>query len=799
MHFFTKPFTSVLTLLVLIFFSTVLSAQQNNIIKGIVKNTSGVPLSGAGISVGSIQKTAVTDQQGTFEIKGVPNGTHKLKITYVGYVETTIIIQVPSKDSQTLNVSLQENKNDLSGITVSGRTKAQEVNRQAYNVTAIDATKLYNTTLDISGALDRVAGVRVRESGGVGSNFNVSLNGFSGRHVRYFIDGIPMDNFGSSFQVNNIPINIAERVEVYKGVVPIWLGSDALGGAINIVTGNRHRNYVDASYSYGSFNTHRSVINGAATSDNGFTVQLSAFQNYSDNDYKINLRTLLQNNMEPALRSATVRRFNDVYHNETLIGNVGFVGKSWADNFLLGMTLGQNYKEIQNAATPIAVYGQLHRRGNIVMPSLKYKKADLIPGLDVTINANYNLGYETTIDTAKAKYDWDGIRDPKVSMGETENGQHIKYNNNNGLATAMVSYKLTEHQGIAINNVFSTFNRKQDNLLFPDLNAQNVPKRMDKNVLGFGYSYDVDNKWSINVFGKHILLKSVVNSFSQKNSDSKLGYGTALAYYIAPNLQLKGSYELTNRMPEANEIFGNLETEAGNPLLKPEKSDNFNLGVIYGFKVNEINRFSITANAIYRNSKDFIFSRLVGGTSPRREYSISDNRDGVRTTGFDSEIRYSYKNWLSAGATVTYQMLRNLQKRDFNPNTNDYYPTESLVYLDQMPNIPYFFGNADVSGSFRNVFAKGNNLTVGYNLLFVNRFWLDWPSFGTATSEYKNSIPTQLSHDLNFVYSLKNGRYNVSLEVRNLADKPVFDNFALQKPGRGYYLNFRYFINSTKQ
>jgi len=70
------------------------------------------------------------------------------------------------------------------------------------------------------------------------------LNGFSGNQVRFFLDGVPMDNFGSSFQINNIPINFAERVEVYKGVVPIWLGSDALGGAVNIITGNKYRNYI---------------------------------------------------------------------------------------------------------------------------------------------------------------------------------------------------------------------------------------------------------------------------------------------------------------------------------------------------------------------------------------------------------------------------------------------------------------------------------------------------------------------------------------------------------------------------
>jgi len=797
MHYFTKRFYFIIATLTCTFFSFVSKAQQNTAITGIVKSREGSPLSGAGISIKSINKSAYTAQDGTFQISGVPAGNYKLKITYVGYGETTINVTLPLKDGKALSISLEENQNDLSGITVVGRTKAQEVNRQAFNVTAIDATKLYNTTLDISSALDRVAGVRVRESGGVGSNFSLSLNGFSGNHVRFFIDGVPMDNMGSSFQINNIPINVAERIEVYKGVVPMWLGSDALGGAVNIVTGNKHRNYVDASYSYGSFNTHRSVINTAATSKSGLTLQLSAFQNYSDNDYKIQIGQLLQNNMEADRRSATVRRFHDVYHNETLIANAGFVGKPWADNFLIGVTLGQNYKEIQTAARPIAVYGQLHRRGNIVMPSIKYKKTDLIPGLDVTVNANYNLGYETTIDTAKADYDWDGIRDPKVSMGENEGGQLRNYWNNNGLATTMVSYRLSEHHSVAINNVFSTFDRKQKDVLFPDLDAKNVPKKMDKNVLGFGYSYDVNDKWSVNVFGKHILLKSVVNGEDNKNSYQKMGYGTAVAYYINPDIQIRGSYELANRIPEANEVFGNLENTEGNPSLSPEKSDNFNLGVIYGFKINDVNRFSITANAIYRNATDYIYSHLVGGTGPRRDWQTFSNRDGVRTRGLDGEIRYSYKNWLSVGGTITYQMIKNMQKHDWNPATGTYYDEESWAYLDQMPNIPYFFANGDVSASFKNIFKKGNNLTIGYNVLFVDRFWLDWPSYGNPTDEDKLSTAVQLTHDVNFVYSMKNGRYNISLEARNLADKAVFDNFALQKPGRAFYLNFRYFLNKS--
>ena len=756
-------------------------------ILGSVKTATGEALPGATVKIHKTKLGVVTDSNGFFRIANLAAGSYSVVVSAIGFKTHKKEVSLSSGIELKMSFSISEDAAQMETVNVVGRTKAQEVNRQAFNVTAIDATKLYNTTLDISGALDRVAGVRVRETGGVGSSFNVSLNGFSGRHIRYFIDGIQMDNFGSSFQINNIPINLAERVEVYKGVVPIWLGSDALGGAVNIVTGNKHRNYLDASYSYGSFNTHRSVVNAAITSKNGFTVQLNAFQNYSDNNYKTDLPQRLLANVK-GTTATSLKRFNDTYHNETMVANVGVVDKSFADNLLLGITLGKNYKEIQTGARPDAVFGQLHRRGTLIMPSLKFKKTNLIKGLDVTLNANYNFGYEKTIDTAYADYDWDGIRDPKQTMGEREGGQLSKFSNNNGLATAMASYKIAEHHSVAVNNVFSTFNRKTDNLLYPERNLMDPAKKVNKNVLGFGYSYDVERKWSANLFGKYIYQNNIIGSQNIAASAAKRGYGLAVAYFLNTNLQLRTSYELTNRMAEATEIFGDLENQEANPALKPERSDNVNLGLVYNFQFNDINRFSVTANGVYRYSADFIYNRLNNNQTK----IIADNREGVRTLGADAEVRYSYKNWLSAGTTFTYQYLQNLQQ--YEPGYNGVSP----VYLDRMPNIPYMFGNADVSASFRDVGKKGNNLTVGYNLLYVHAFWLYWPSLGGRNStDDKKIVPMQLAHDLNLVYSLKNGRYNISLEAKNITNKPLFDNFSLQKPGRGFYLNLRYFINKS--
>lgn len=751
-----------------------LAQQKPTTLKGLVY-LDREPLAGATINVGG--NKVISDDKGAYEITGLQQKTVNVEVTAVGAetLSRKLTLSIGAVNSQ--NFELRKNNRAIDEVEVLGITKVQEVNRQAYNVTAIDATKLYNTTLDISGALDKVAGIRVRESGGVGSNFNLSLNGFSGNHIRYFVDGIPMDNFGSSFQINNIPINIADRVEVYKGVVPMWLGSDALGGAINIVTADRFRNFVDASYSYGSFNTHRTVINAAATSKSGLTFQLNAFQNYSDNNYKVTVEAadIYTGAYE---RNAVVERFHDKYHNESVIAQVGLVDKPFADRLLVGVILGQNYKEIQTGARMRSVFGQWHRRGSTVMPTLKYKKTDLVKGLDVIINANYNLGKEQNIDTVNVRYDWYGTSKPNGTNGERARQLYV-YKNNEGLATANVNYRMGENHSLALSNVFSTFDRKGKDELNPTNAAYEVPQKTNKNILGLGYTYGIRDVWTTTVFGKFITQSNT--SGTQDTTHRRFGYGLASTYFVKPNLQVKGSYELTNRMPTPYEMFGDVENQEANASLRPENSHNVNLGLNYNFAAQDDHRFVVGTNLIYRYASDFIYNRLNNNQSKL----VADNREGVETWGADADARYSYKSWLTVGGSMTYQYLQNKQK--YEPN----YDNISPLYNDQMPNIPYLFGHADASVIFKDVLNKGNTLNVGYNLLYVHEFYLYWPSRGGQ----KLYVPKQLTHDLNLVYSLADSRYNIGFEAKNIGNAKVYDNFSLQKPGRAFYVNLRYFIN----
>ncbi len=776
-------------------------AQQNSEVIGILSASNNSPLASATITVQENNQKAQSDHQGRFVLKNIKYGTYNLIISAVGYRTEKQVIKINQPVVQLPKMQLQEALHAIDEVEIIGRSTVQEIQRQPFNVTAIDAKKLYNTTLDIGQALNRVSGVRLRESGGVGSNMSFSINGFSGNQVKLFLDGIPMDNFGSSFQLNNIPINFAERVEVYKGVVPVWLGGDALGGAVNIVTKNEPGKYLDASYSYGSFNTHKTTVNTGYIAKNGLTFTLSAFQNYSDNDYWVNVRAYdfeTEKYFPPQRR----KRFHDAYRNETMVFNTGFSNKKYADQLLVGITLGQNKKEIQTGNTMEDVYGGRESLGNIVQPSLKYIKRNLIyKGLDVSLNARYNFGEERSLDTVPRKFTWTGESRPKNPNNPNAPGgendlRDYRFKNNNGNMTANISYALNERHSLMINHLLTTFDRKGKDHYFPDLMLNKLPRKTTKNITGLGYRMSLLEKWDANLFMKNYnqqgkFFKQISQDVYEdvQTTTNKIGYGLATSYFVNPSLQVKASYEKAVRLPENTELFGDAQDLSANTLLKPETSDNFNLGLSYTIKFHKEHQMIVDANYVYREAVDFIRQNIGPLTSSgKREIKYANLRN-VRNNSLDVSLKYFYKNKFSIGGTMTYQNLINTTQ--FEPNQE----VQSSIYKDRLPNMPYLYGNGDVTYYFHHVGRKNNTLTLGYNIQYIHEFFLTWPSLGTPSQRYK--IPEQISHDVNIVYSLASGKYNIAVECNNLTDATRYDNFEMQKPSRSFNLKFRYFIRKN--
>ena len=397
----------------------------------------------------------------------------------------------------TRQVQLEEVVVNATGV---GRVK-----RSAFNTIAVDTRDMLNTTKSLSDALAKAPGLKLRESGGVGSDMTLMLDGVSGKRVKVFIDGVPQEGVGQSFGLNNIPVSFANRIEVYKGVVPVGFGTDAIGGVINVVTNRRKEGwFLDGSYSYGSFNTHRSSVNFGQTLGNGFTYEITAFQNYSDNDYHVDSPMEdFETGRIDRDKKLRVKRFNDTYHNEAVVGKIGIVNKAWADRLLLGLTYSHMYKEIQTGVRQEIVYGEKHRHGHTLMPSLEYAKRNLLTrGLDVNMNITYNRDETTNVDTASCKYNWLGEKAPLNSPGE-QSRQYLSAISNNWNSTATVSYRFGRAHTLTFNHVLTNFNRRNKSMLTAEPVIDPIAKVTRKNISGLGYRLMPVDRWNLSVFGKY--------------------------------------------------------------------------------------------------------------------------------------------------------------------------------------------------------------------------------------------------------------------------------------------------------
>ena len=769
-------------------------------LSGRVVTTGKEPVDFATVYLKDTRFGCATDEKGLYRLQ-IPSGKYTLVVSMIGFETYEQEIEINGEKETRVDVTLQPSVEELEEVVVVSNGVGR-VKRSAFNAVAMDLSEMKNTTRSLSEALQKLPGMKLRESGGVGSDMQIMLDGFSGKHVKVFIDGVPQEGTGTAFDLNNIPANFAERIEVYKGVVPVGFGTDALGGVINIVTNKKRRDwFLDGSYSYGSFNTHKSYVHFGQTFKNGLTYEVNAFQNFSDNDYHID--NYITEFGEDGVTESTdrnkiyhVKRFNDRFHNEAVIGKIGVVDKPWADRLMVGLNYNHFYKEIQTGVYQYIVFGQKHRKGHSFMPSLEYSKRDLlVKGLDVVLTANYNHNITHNIDTASYKYNWLGQRKYTGTPGE-QSYQNNESKNTNWNGTFTVNYRISSAHMLTLNHVLSTFERTTRSYVngSSQISAFNIPKITRKNITGLSYRMMLSEKWNISAFGKYYnqFNKGPVSQNDDGVGDyinlsrrtSSFGYGAAGTYFIIDGLQAKLSYEKAYRLPTTDELFGDEDLEAGQASLRPEKSDNVNFNLSYEKQIGKHNLY-LEGSLIYRDTKDYIKRGLdaIGGMS----YGIYENHGKVKTKGFNVSARYSYSHWFSIGGT-----FNNLNARDDERYRAGNTLQESVSYGQRIPNQPYTFANFDANFTWRDLFAKGNALTVSYDSYYQHEFPLYWEALGDPRT--KSKVPEQFSHNLTIGYSIRNGRYNLSLECRNLTDEKLYDNFSLQKAGRAFYGKVRVYF-----
>lgn len=757
-------------------------------LQGYLKDDNNEPVPFATVAIKGTSRGSVTDESGYFEIQEIIEGGHTLVASSTGYLSKKQAITIRPNETLTENIILSTDVKRLDEVIVEGRSeKVEELVQSAQAITVVETRIAKVQTADLGEVLARTQGVNIQRSGGLGSSAQFSLNGLSGNQVRFFLDGIPLVAMGYVNGLANVPVNLIERVEIYRGVVPIRFGADALGGAVNIVSNEEFEGTGgDLSYQIGSFGTHRLAANlNHRPEGRPYFINASGFLDRAKNNFKIDVEIP---DARGRLTPQTVERFHDDYlaRGENL--ELGIRNQKWADNFIIRGFFSKIDQDLQHNFAMTVPYGEVTTGGTSFGGLLKWDKSWNDKWyLENTVGIARN-GREV-LDTATVIYKWDGelSRDLAGNIirrnGRGERGaSDITFKDIRAYNRFYLEYAINQYHKLRFSSAPTHEERAGENALIPDdqLDRLELENSLFNVINGVEYEYASPNeRSSLQGFAKNYNQYLAAELFdaagvvTQNNRrTSNYGGGVSFRHNLTRKWNIKASYERAIRLPGFFEVFGDGLFVAERLDLRPERSHNANLSTNFNNASAGRALIRLEVNLFLRQVQDFI--QLLG----TNDFSFHTNIEDVASRGVEFTSSWTSENRrFTMKASGTYISYVNVS------NTGIY----AAFKGDRLPNQPYFFASYSGNYSFKDVLSKNDGLSVFINTRFVNQFFRAWESAGRRDS--KQVIPTQFTQNGGVTYHtvLGNRKLSFTAEIQNISNEKVFDFFGVQRPGRAFY------------
>jgi len=780
-----------------------LMAQSKFNVSGTVKNENGQPVSYANVVI-TQTKYSITDENGKFVIKNISRGDYKITVSSIGYSDQSKTIKL-SKDA-IVNFTLLESAENLEEVTVTKKTESTRLTEEAVTISSLNVKKFKDQALGVEDVLKQSTGVVVRQSGGLGSTLNINLNGLTGQAVRTYYDGMPIELYGGALQLNFIPVDVLSRVDVYKGIMPVDIGTDALGGGLNLVPVEQGSDYLRTTYSVGSFNTHRFSLNGSYNFNDNISASILSFTNYTDNDYKMrDIPNIVENLRDDGtVESITeeridARRFHDRFRSSLIQGAVNFHDLSWADELELSAMFSRRDNQIQQGTfiTGLAV-GEAETEATVAVQRIDYRKSFFKNKLKFRYSGLFSQSTDKTNDSTTVFYNWRGER----LVTQNERGSEIfglpiaREGDNTGSAHRVtLQYDITDN----LNIILSEFNYgteiEGEDPIGPrididgeEIDPNTIPSKLRSNVFGAEINATFfEKKFTTIAFYKNYDYNARSIEFTRAGiteiplrtvRDNNNGYGFGIKYQVTPEFFLRSSYERTLRLPTQNEVFGDFAAVVPNFELRPEQSNNINLGMRYEKNMTNNKFLSLDVSGFIRDQEDLIRPVPFG---PENSQFI--NEANVQSVGVEFGTQYRPFSNVSLNGSFTYQQIEFGESNDVTSSGG----SEGSA----VPNIPNLFFNIAANYTLDNVFSSENRLELAWNYLFVDRFSVN-EVIDLDTANPAFVVPRQHLNNANISYIMPGQNLVFSLAVQNIFNEEIFDNFRIPRPGINYAFKISY-------
>lgn len=788
--------TLVKAVLVMVWIVIEVAAQDNPgsfFIKGKITGENGEVVPFATLQIEKTSIGVIADDKGRFIIKNLDKGEYELTVQSLGYVPSSIHVIITNSSIENADFVLSVHAQELKEVEIVAESKKEQLELSAKAIDVIDTREVKLKTIDLGEVLAQAQGISIQRSGGLGSDSRFSLNGLSGDKIRFFFDDIPLDFTVYSVGIGNVPVNLVDRVEIYKGVVPIAFGADALGGAVNMVSPPTVKGFQGSlSYQTGSFGTHRSTLDVKYLGpESGLLVGLDGFYDFSRNNYEIDIEVpITEGPLRGRIREVTVPRFHDDYEAYGINLTLGLIDKSWADEIKVNFFFNDTYDEVQhNAVMTGNPFGEVVFFSDLKGANISYSK-DI--GNHLSINSVFGLNSTTRVfvDTTRNFYAWDGeIQGTRNRQGEVSGsvagGSHQFTWDDNFFNRTNLKWQFNEKHAVNISSATTYTLRTGDELLAGTFDPITAKGTVYSWVNGLEYQIDLKERKLQNVlfvknYWQQVRTEREINGSEQVSvNDRKIGdvgWGNNLRYNFSDKLTAKLSYEYALRLPRPDEVFGDGNFIVQNLELEAERSHNLNLSAILRNSNSSNIQWRLETAGFLRSTSNLIF---LEATSDRTNTFVNVNEAtsiGVELAGEVSGLIEGLKISLNS----TYQDFYN------SASEGDFARFEG----ERIPNTPYFFANSSINYSLPKELVGDQSINLYWSTRYVRRFFLGWESAGRNNPEFKLTIPDQHIHHagINYRLPVKSMKMTLTADVQNVLNRNVFDFFGVQRPGRAYYL-----------
>lgn len=464
------------------------------------------------------------------------------------------------------------------------------------------------------------------------------------------VDGIPVLNpYNGSFNIDSIPLSSIAKIEIIKGSASVLYGSNALNGAINIITiDEKDKGMVRTRY--GSYQTFLASTSLSYKLGEDLSIGLFIEQAKSSGE-PLTIKDEI----------GETKEFESAYKNSSLMAKLKYKDL-WFHTQLFQRSL-PNYKN--TAFTSGTLDAKENNNESEYLVGVGYKQ-DINSNLFIKLQSIYhswNLTKDRLEDTSKWDYDSESI------YNEIE--VHFLTNTKNSNILG-VSYEIA-----------NAYRYKSENSAY-DIGSNN--ESTYKTSLYNNGNYTIDDKLNF-LYGARYFYSSYYDKTQAKDiSNDNLSLRAGLVYNVAKNISLKTLYSQGYRLATYFEKEVDSSTLAGNQNLSPELSNNYNLILSH-----ELKSFNYSLEFFYTQLEDAI-TRVDAGVGIQKY----ENVDDINYYGLEFNTKFKFNDTLWGFANYSYTDTDS--KRDsyiYNNMLNlavsklflqQYLINTSLKYLDDWGN-----------------------------------------------------------------------------------------------------------------